>query len=429
MRGESFTAAARASMVADLQTIANSGQLTPSITYEYHPRTMTFPDGGLVFGANGAVTFKQKNGTVLSYPGAVPAPLALPAVDPAKHVNFYVHQYDFDALLWGFFMDGDLTMRVTRGMLVDGEPLETDTYQDTPRETCGADRSNAARRRSAKGRWPSRWSIGASPNSVTSDMSAPSTMGVPSEHHTSDPRPDAIAEFAQLATDARIGAAAAALKGNGISSLIVDSGEQARAVVRSILPVGAEVFNNTSRTLEAIGVAEDIERSGQYQPLRPRLYQMDREMQTREIRQLGAAPDFVVGSVHAVTEDGSLLIASASGSQLGPLVSGAGHVIFATAERPNLRWVADITEFPTGEGKLHLAAIRDLCHRGIVGWSMDEHQDAQLVVDALTMALGRTAPDPDGLIHHSDKGSPVHVARLRHGRRPRRTPAVVRLDR
>jgi len=76
-----------------------------------------------------------------------------------------------------------------------------------------------------------------------------------------------------------------------------------------------------------------------------------------------------------------------------------------TAARPNLRWVADITEFPTGEGKLHLAAIRDLCHRGIVGWAMDEHQDAQLVVDALTMALGRTGPDPDGLIHHSDRGT------------------------
>ncbi len=81
-----------------------------------------------------------------------------------------------------------------------------------------------------------------------------------------------------------------------------------------------------------------------------------------------------------------------------------------SAERPNLRWVADITEFPTGEGKLHLAAIRDLCHRGIVGWAMDEHQDSALVVDALTMALGRTAPDPDGLIHHSDKG-PVSTRR------------------
>ena len=94
-----------------------------------------------------------------------------------------------------------------------------------------------------------------------------------------------------------------------------------------MLPVGAEVYNNTSRTLEVTGVSEDIERSGRYQPLRPRLYQMDREMQGREMRQLSAAPEWLVGSVHAVTEDGSLLIASASGSQLGPIVSGAGHVV------------------------------------------------------------------------------------------------------
>src|SRR4029077_3100859 len=131
-----------------------------------------------------------------------------------------------------------------------------------------------------------------------------------------------------LASDEQIDEAASALERNGITGVVVDSGDQARDAVRSILPIGAEVFNNTSRTLEAIGVAEDIERSGLYQPLRPRLYQMDREMQGREMRQLSAAPDWVVGSVHAVTEEGSLLIASASGSQLGPLVSGAGHVIF-----------------------------------------------------------------------------------------------------
>ncbi|HEV7526181.1 MAG TPA: LUD domain-containing protein [Acidimicrobiia bacterium] len=141
------------------------------------------------------------------------------------------------------------------------------------------------------------------------------------------PTEAAVAEFAGLASDEEIGEAASALKRNGITSFVVDSGEQARDAVRSILPIGAEVFNNTSRTLEAVGVAEDIERSGLYQPLRPRLYQMDREMQAREMRQLAATPDFVVGSAHAVTEEGSVLIASASGSQLGPLVSGAGHVI------------------------------------------------------------------------------------------------------
>lgn len=75
-----------------------------------------------------------------------------------------------------------------------------------------------------------------------------------------------------------------------------------------------------------------------------------------------------------------------------------------TAERPNQRWVADITEFPTGEGKLHLAGVRDLCHRGLVGWSMGPRPDAELVVDALVMALGRAEPDHDGLLHHSDRG-------------------------
>jgi hypothetical protein len=138
----------------------------------------------------------------------------------------------------------------------------------------------------------------------------------------------AVAEFAQLSSADRIAAVADALGQNGIRALVVRSGDEARQTVASLLPHGAEVFNNTSRTLESIGVADDIERSGRYEPLRVRLFQMDREMQAREMRTLAAAPEYVVGSVHAVTEGGSLLIASASGSQLGPIVSGAEHVIF-----------------------------------------------------------------------------------------------------
>jgi hypothetical protein len=134
-------------------------------------------------------------------------------------------------------------------------------------------------------------------------------------------------EFSVVASDEIIDKTAEALESNGIRAGVVGSGAEARDLVTELLPAGAEVFNNTSRTLEAIGLAEDIERSGRYQPLRLRLYQMDREMQQREMRLLAASPDYVVGSVHAVTEGGSLLIASASGSQLGPLVSGAGYVI------------------------------------------------------------------------------------------------------
>ena len=139
--------------------------------------------------------------------------------------------------------------------------------------------------------------------------------------------PDAAvsSEFAVLASGERIATAATALERNGIRSLLAATGADARGLVRSLLAHGAEVYNNTSQTLEAIGVADDIERSGRYQPLRPRLYRMDREMQQREMRTLAASPDYAVGSVHALTEGGSLLIASASGSQLGPLVSGAGR--------------------------------------------------------------------------------------------------------
>jgi hypothetical protein len=165
------------------------------------------------------------------------------------------------------------------------------------------------------------------PKSAVSDVGTSPALGLPGDPSAEGPSKRAEAEFSRVATREQIDAVSSALERNRITVTVVDAAQEARKAVQSILPVGAEVYNNTSRTLEVIGVAEDIERSGRYQPLRPRLYQMDREMQAREMRQLSASPDWVVGSVHALTEEGSLLIASASGSQLGPIVSGAGHVI------------------------------------------------------------------------------------------------------
>jgi transposase InsO family protein len=86
----------------------------------------------------------------------------------------------------------------------------------------------------------------------------------------------------------------------------------------------------------------------------------------------------------------------------GGLVDLLNRDFRATA--PNQRWVADVTEFPTGEGKVFLAGIRDLFHRGIVGWDTSAKQDSILVVNALTMALTRTG-NPGEVIHHADKGS------------------------
>jgi hypothetical protein len=181
------------------------------------------------------------------------------------------------------------------------------------------------------------WSTSASPRLVVSDMGTPPTTDLSGDPPVTGPSEGAIAEFSLPASKKEVNTVAEALERSGITTGVVDTGELAREAVRSILPVGAEVYNNTSKTLEVIGVAEDIERSGLYQPLRPRLYQMDREMQDREMRQLAAAPDWVVGSVHAATEEGSILIASASGSQIGPIVSGAGHVVLVIGAQKIVR--------------------------------------------------------------------------------------------
>ncbi|WP_406729538.1 IS3 family transposase [Streptomyces sp. GD-15H] len=75
-----------------------------------------------------------------------------------------------------------------------------------------------------------------------------------------------------------------------------------------------------------------------------------------------------------------------------------------TASAPNLRWSADITYVPTGQGWLYLAVVLDLFSRRIVGWAMADHMRTELVTDALAMAVTARRPRP-GLVHHSDKGS------------------------
>jgi putative transposase len=71
---------------------------------------------------------------------------------------------------------------------------------------------------------------------------------------------------------------------------------------------------------------------------------------------------------------------------------------------PNRLWAADLTEIPTWEGTLYLAAVIDCYSRRCVGWAMAEHMRAELVVEALEMAIWQRKPDP-GLVHHSDQGS------------------------
>jgi L-lactate utilization protein LutC len=140
-------------------------------------------------------------------------------------------------------------------------------------------------------------------------------------------------KYAGLASDARLQLTAKNLTERGMKAHIVDRGEEARRVALELIPDGAEVFTATSRTLEEIGLREAIEESTRLRSVRSILVKMDMATQWHEMRVLRARPDVVVGSVHAITEQGEVVAASASGSQLGPYVSGAGKVIWVVGSQ------------------------------------------------------------------------------------------------
>lgn len=140
-------------------------------------------------------------------------------------------------------------------------------------------------------------------------------------------------KFARLANDEQIERVVKALEANGIHTLIAKNGEEANRLFFELVPEGAEVFLGSSVTLEKLGIRDEIDKSGRFDALRPKMFAMNRETQGREIRKLGGAPDFAAGSVQAVTEDGRVLISSKTGSQLGPYASGAGKVIWVVGSQ------------------------------------------------------------------------------------------------
>ena len=147
--------------------------------------------------------------------------------------------------------------------------------------------------------------------------------------------------FATLADEARVTRAAAALEANGITAIRAANSAEAKRIVMGLLPAGAQVHQGASQSLQETGIADEILNSDRYEALHPRIWSMDRETQADEIRRMSASPDFMLGSVHAVTETGSLVAASASGSQLGPYAAGAGKVILVVGTQ---KIVSDLDE-------------------------------------------------------------------------------------
>jgi len=135
------------------------------------------------------------------------------------------------------------------------------------------------------------------------------------------------ATLTRTADDKAVAAVAAALEAHNIEAVVVDTAAEARQAVLDRLTDGAEVHWGKSKTLEDLGLVAELTESGRWDPIRPRYLAMDRATQGREIRKLISAPDVMLGSVAAVTIDGALVAASATGSQLAGYASGAGRLI------------------------------------------------------------------------------------------------------
>ena len=169
------------------------------------------------------------------------------------------------------------------------------------------------------------------------------------------------AEFKKLASDERVERVAKRLEINGMKTVIVENGEEAKSFVLDLVPEGVEIYVGQSQTLEKLGLTAEFDKSGRYDAVRPKVFALDRKTQGDEIRKLRASPDYFIGSVQAITETGQVLLASSTGSQLGAYAYGSAKVIWIVGAQ---KLVKDLDEgfrrieeysYPLEDARLHAA--------------------------------------------------------------------------
>ncbi len=137
-----------------------------------------------------------------------------------------------------------------------------------------------------------------------------------------------VVKWDKIASDEAIKKVIDSLKQANVNVIVVSTKEEAKKEVLKLIPNGSEVMQMTSVTLDSISLSEEINNSGNYTSLRNKLNSLDRNTQKMQQKQLGSSPEFVVGSVHAITEDGKVVVVSNTGSQLPAYAYGAGKVIW-----------------------------------------------------------------------------------------------------
>ena len=138
---------------------------------------------------------------------------------------------------------------------------------------------------------------------------------------------DTAQRFTSLPDDDTLAETIVALEEHGFSVEVVDDLDAARRATLNRIPTGSTVMTNTSVTLDETGVADAINGNGPYESARNRMFALDFQTQVQDMKAIAGQPDYALGSVHAVTRDGTLVIASASGSQLASYAWGAANVI------------------------------------------------------------------------------------------------------
>jgi hypothetical protein len=139
---------------------------------------------------------------------------------------------------------------------------------------------------------------------------------------------DVSGRFTTLPDDATLSATVVALEEHGFSVEVVQDLDAARRAALARIPHGSSVMTNTSVTLQETGIEDAINNGGPYESARNKMLALDYQTQVQQMKEIAGQPDYALGSVHAVTRDGTLVIASASGSQLAAYAWGAANVIF-----------------------------------------------------------------------------------------------------
>src|SRR6266700_154446 len=143
--------------------------------------------------------------------------------------------------------------------------------------------------------------------------------------------------FTTLPSEQALAATVTALEEHGFSVQVVDDLDAARQAVLARIPHGSSVMTNTSVTLAETGIADAVNDGGPYDSARNKTFALDFATQAQQMKAIGGQPDYALGSVHAVTRDGTLVIASASGSQLASYAWGAAASSSSSARRNSSR--------------------------------------------------------------------------------------------